>query len=130
MRPPSLTAELQNKSGVIAFFGRLTAEAAQVLGMVLLLLLLSLSLSLFMGQGEEISIFILHLILRGCWKDVLCWDADIVFSEISIAASPIVLVLHGYFFEGVSKYLSSSCISQMRSAYCIMLTLKGFVISL
>ena len=45
-------------------------------------------------EREKIHIFVLHIILHGYGQTILGYDADLIFSEISIMDSPIGLVMH------------------------------------
>ena len=61
---------------------------------------------ILMSQGTIVCICVVHFFLRGCWSTVLGCDADIIFNEITITDTPMLLVEHISLLKSRKKLLS------------------------
>ena len=59
-----------------------------------------------LDKGTMVHIFVLHIIFREFWEAILCCDIYIIFSEIAITYSPVVLVVHVAIFQSGVRVLS------------------------
>ena len=83
-----------------------------------------------MKYGTIILVIILQLVLHGWGGSLLSCNVNSLLAKLFFADVPTSWLKITPFVEGGARYFARLCISQTRSAYWRILTLKGFTISL